>query len=736
MDSDRHFRTTRSNSSSSAAAAAGSSELFICFTSRFSSSSSAMKISSKCLLSPGRAREGQITLSTSLSRRLKSSGSLKVGQASPAFPTGGKKRGCAFDNPEPSSPKVTCIGQVRVKTKKQGRKMRARSLKRRTNSEASFRKSESVVQSSQMNGNDQQFVANQSSHHNLLRQDSMSNGGNGFQQERHSHRNQRWVHLPFTICEALRAFGAELNCFLPCHSSCSSDRESNKESKAAGRSEEETESSCGKVFARWLVAVQDRDGKGRKIELVVGDEEPQTEKENGSQRRHIFDGMNFKDENEVVEKDESRISICIPPKNALLLMRCRSDPVKVAELAKRFCEPPTPKLEEHDKEELDEDHEEKKTTQNEAKRDESVPVSKEDDEEERTVKLNLKLESEEEISEESVSDTERGEESTEMAAENEIDEQKSNISMINHQSQEETVEDRIDQENQQETMAISRTIPIPIQSHCESEFAQDAENLESAEEDESKREQDNRTEQREAFEEDENGENGENPTSASLSFETEPVLDETGTEFDENWEEVTETTIKEKATDEGIRSDTQNDDEMMGPEAEDQSKERETPPPEPERKTQTESPVLPDCLLLMMYEPKLSMEVSKETWVCSRDFIRCVPTREKKPAGRNPPPPPPPKKREKKPADNTQTAVIQPARWSCSFPAAAAAATMIEQKKLVRAKGYEPFVLTRCKSEPMRSSSKLAPDACFWKDRKLEPHRPATFGIGAAEVGF
>jgi hypothetical protein len=60
---------------------------------------------------------------------------------------------------------------------------------------------------------------------------------------------------------------------------------------------------------------------------------------------------------------------------------------------------------------------------------------------------------------------------------------------------------------------------------------------------------------------------------------------------------------------------------------------------------------------------------------------------------------------------------------------------MIEQK-LSGAKGCEPFVLTRCKSEPMRSASKLAPEACFWKNRKLEPHHPGTLGMGAAGVGF
>nr|GMD74996.1 DNA ligase 1-like isoform X1 [Ipomoea batatas] len=46
------------------------------------------------------------------SRRLRTNGSIKAGQASPMFPSFAKKRGSAFENPEPSSPKVTCIGQV------------------------------------------------------------------------------------------------------------------------------------------------------------------------------------------------------------------------------------------------------------------------------------------------------------------------------------------------------------------------------------------------------------------------------------------------------------------------------------------------------------------------------------------------------------------------------------------------------------------------------------------------
>lgn len=139
MDSSADYyrpqRTTSINSSSSTTATTATSELFVCFTSRLSSSSSMKLSSSKSILSPARARDApppaQISLSSSLSRRLRSNGSLKGGQASPMFPSSGKKRGSAgFENPEPSSPKVTCIGQVRVKTKKQGKRLRTGSKRK------------------------------------------------------------------------------------------------------------------------------------------------------------------------------------------------------------------------------------------------------------------------------------------------------------------------------------------------------------------------------------------------------------------------------------------------------------------------------------------------------------------------------------------------------------------------------------------------------------------------------
>ncbi|EYU26353.1 hypothetical protein ABFS82_08G188300 [Erythranthe guttata] len=166
--------------------------------------------------------------------------------------------------------------------------------------------------------------------------------------------------------------------------------------------------------------------------------------------------------------------------------------------------------------------------------------------------------------------------------------------------------------------------------------------------------------------------------------------------------------------------------------------------------------VLPECLLLMMCEPKLSMEVSKETWVCSTDFVR-RPERPQKAANAaangggcchhgggvkrrhlvvesKPPttakpnvPAPPSKKNDG----------LQPARSSCSLPAAAPSmAAVIEQKLGAGAAGYEPFALTRCKSEPMRTAAaKVMPESCLWKNGVVEPE-PLGAGAGAAGVGF
>ena len=115
--------------------------------------------------------------------------------------------------------------------KKQGKKIRSISKRR----EASFRKEEQALIGAAMAASSEECLP---------------------------HRTQKWVHLPLMICEALRGFGAEFNCFLPYRSSCMTS-EKEKEKKGV-RSEDGR--SCGVIFARWLVA-------SREIQLVVGEEE-------------------------------------------------------------------------------------------------------------------------------------------------------------------------------------------------------------------------------------------------------------------------------------------------------------------------------------------------------------------------------------------------------------------------------------------------------------------------------
>ncbi|KAL2529930.1 uncharacterized protein Fot_22531 [Forsythia ovata] len=53
-----------------------------------------------------------------------------------------------------------------------------------------------------------------------------------------------------------------------------------------------------------------------------------------SSRRHALEDIEIKYDK--IEKEAVRVSICISPRNALLLMRCRSDPMKMAALANCF----------------------------------------------------------------------------------------------------------------------------------------------------------------------------------------------------------------------------------------------------------------------------------------------------------------------------------------------------------------------------------------------------------------
>ncbi|GAB2258012.1 hypothetical protein Droror1_Dr00014172 [Drosera rotundifolia] len=721
-------------------------ELFICFTARqLSHQSSSIRLTNKSsILSPARGDSNSngaatATLSASLSRRLRASGSVKGGK-SPMFLAGNKKKGSGFENPEPSSPKVTCIGQVRVKTKKQSKKMKMmrNCRSRRHGGEMSFRRGE---------------------REGLSHQNSQSTPPDCL-----PHRNQRWVHLPLTICEALRAFGAEINCFSPCKSSpCVTHCDSEREKVDSRRGSVDTnDGSC----CRWFVSL----GKGNRgdIELVVGGNEEVEDRrrvamERGgmaSRRRSIFDGIEFEDEIGSGDGEERRVSICIPPKNALLLMRCRSDLVRMAALSNKDWEPAMAMDVEDD-----EDYEEEFASKHDVLSESDDGLAKQGGDQTDGISGEGSSFVEEQI-----------EEVGNLAPEEELHEkdedEKSELDECRDSYLEEDTEDedvKIVRLMEAEVLLVvcpNNIFPrnsgnredhvheyeVDISNSVEEIKDQDAENNESSPrsiQQEHEEEPDpihvletgsisDQEACHEAIESEHNP--SQNEEQENRETETEIVLQQCQTAHEP---EVSEKPRSYQASLSDFMTQEQ-DQEQFKPKKHQQEPEREP----------TE---LPDCLLLMMCEPKLSTEVSKETWVGSADFLRWLPDRHHR--------------RKIKPTNNSshetkktkviketakqppqsmtlQQVLLQPPRSSCSFPIVPsngrmAMASMIEQKlanaeqKLASAiGGYEPFVLPRCKSEPVRSTGKLTvPElVCFWNNRKLESHRPAT--VGAAGVGF
>ncbi|KAI3525191.1 hypothetical protein L2E82_02376 [Cichorium intybus] len=648
-----------------------------------------MKISSKSILSPGRAgvaRDPPNSLSTSLSRRLRNSGSTKGGASPAMFPTTAKKRG-SFENPEPSSPKVTCIGQVRVKSKKkQAKKLRTLS-RRHSTGEVSFRNVEHPL-----NG----FASKTQNLHESL---NLGSSGTQNQNQEYSPPQRSWVHFPVTICDALRAFGSEFSCLFPCR----------KDEKTVA-TEGNRQASCGAVFARWLVTVQDGDGGGqRDIELVVGEEEEEEKEEEivvKKSRRHVFEDLEIINDRIEGHKDETRVSICVPPKNALLLMRCRSDPMKLEALTHRSWEPTVAKSEEEDEERVD--HEDQ--IEQDLKDLQQVTIL--DDEQENVQQ------------DEAIQDQEQ-----------------ENV------QQDEAIQDQ-ERDNVQQVEAIQYQERDDVQ---QVEAIQDQEH-ENVQQDEANRYQEenvqqdeaNRYEEHDNVQQDEVGQDQEEERLFLESlFEENVNQDEDIQEHDDDsgMEEAQEEVSTLVMTEVAEISETHEEEMVSYGVLERESEVKE------ERESEK---VLPECLLMMMYEPKLSMEVSKETWVCSTDFIRRNSNRRK-------PPPPPPVKTDTEvdsrvnPTANAtatvnnvmrvvdggrQPSLQQPARSSCSFPAPPSMATMLE-KKLADAMGYEPFVLTRCKSEPMKTAAaKLLPESCLLENSKLERLSRGTFGVGAAGLGF
>lgn len=526
------------------------SELFVCFTSRQTS----VRLGSKSVLSPGRSEKFR----ESSSRRLRSNGSK--GQSSPMFPilpynlTGRKKNG-SFETQEPSSPKVTCIGQVRVKSKQKKR----------------FHKPKSSE-----------------------REDCMP------------HRShQKWVHLfgfgkevSFNICEALRSFGAEFNCFVPCGSTASTTSPAPKGSKDS--------TTCGAVFAKWFMVLQEGDEKkvqardeaatGQRMtgEGVAGictemeDSRPSVKEVHRPSIKELS-RPSIKDLVRLsLSEDEARLSedefvSVIPPKNALLLMRCRSEPLRTSPLDNnRRCksEPFTDEEEEHYRSEDESEEEEE----------DEVYKSEFEGDEEQPTRSSLLI-------------------------------HKETLEAIRSEDEEANIE--LDDEIEKEILSVMGVANA--------------------------------------------------------------VLEETEPDTDTEIEKTMAVEAMESASEESCEA-------------------------EPEDIAEA----LPNALLLMMGEPKLSLEISKETWVSREDFVR-RPIVVKMDACED---------------DNKEN---EESRKICNIAADTLTGVTNSMSRVVDENVPPSIVLTRCKSEPLRASVKLVPEACLWKPRNLDI--PSFIIRGSLEIG-
>ncbi|KAI3815022.1 hypothetical protein L1987_14673 [Smallanthus sonchifolius] len=439
--------------------------------------------------------------------------------------------------------------------------------------------------------------------------------------------------------------------------------------------------------ARWLVAVQD------------GVEEEEEEESVRKSRRHVFEDLQIVDDRIEGHRDEGRESICVPPKNALLLMRGRSDPMKIEGLTNGSWEPSVGRTDEEDEvvenEDLIEQH------------------------------LVMPLENLEVVQEQVMI----------------LDQDQENVQQDDgNQDQENAQQDEANQDQEHDNLQRDEAIQDQEQDNMQQdEVGQDQEHN-SVQQDEvgQDQEQDN-GQYYEVGEGQEHNQTKEEESFYLVSlFEEIMNQDYEIQEYDEAHEEddVVEIGAEESTTMTEFAeiSETHEGNGVL---------ERES-----EVKEERESEVLPECLLMMMYEPKLSMEVSKETWVCRTDFIQRQSSKRKPPV-----PVPVPAKPDGGDESSVSgaatvndvmrvagggfpTALQQPARSSCTLPAAPSMAMVVEQK-LAKAVGYEPFVLKRCKSEPMKTAaSKLQPESCVLENRKLERLSRVAFSVGAAGLGF
>lgn len=483
----------------------------------------------------------------------------------------------------------------------------------------------------------------------IQRQSSYNNA-----QFQHS-RNQRWVHLPSSICESF-------NCLIPCKSPCVCEKDKGDEKEVINE----------------VVVVQENLKKEEEMEMW-----PMS-----SARRHIFNGIEIKNEGfEVkVDEEEKNVSVppknalllmrsrsdpvkmdeeknaSVPPKNALLLMRCRSDPVKMEALVNRCWEPQLPKQVEDEDDEQDAEE-----VVEEGDMELHVDVEKVEMVDIKNLKVSGKGNQEEETRDEK-----------KLVVEDEDENENNLVNVLRVNVDEESEED--DDDDEIEAMEDNNEDESRVSYSNASFSLQTDDDISEADDDQ------------------------ELPT---LKSNTVDIYAEKLTHVKILEEKITH---QEKLQENNVEDDILRKTEET--ETEYHAKafvKKETEVMKEERK----SSKLPDCLLLMMCEPKLSMEVSKETWVSKTDFAQEE------------------GKVEKVSKCNATLPCV--GKSSCTFPASMAA--MIEQK-LLNAAAYEPFVLTRCKSAPIRTAGaiQLAPDGWFWKNEGLEKHRRGGFRIGAAEL--
>lgn len=253
-------------------------DLFVCFPSRTS-----IRMLQRSILSPGRIEKCKESGGGS-SRR-------KGGQSSPMFPVLLRRKNAssnevAAEEEEPSSPKVTCIGQVRVKSKQ---RKGADSLKRWGGHMIDFRKE---------------------------------------------------------VCTGLRSLGLEFRCLFPCSRSSPKGEEDGKQQSACGST----------MLAKWFMILQEGEEKqhgkldpdarkeDKTVEFMHEFEEFKNPCEKNKEKMYPDDEKwtqiaKFGEEDDVDYcrrngyggvDDEEEEPICIPPRNALLLMRCRSEPLRVS----------------------------------------------------------------------------------------------------------------------------------------------------------------------------------------------------------------------------------------------------------------------------------------------------------------------------------------------------------------------------------------------------------------------